>query len=70
MAYFYTLFVISVIGFVIFRMIRKKSAPTNRYTPYDDITLGNKIYLKQDTPIQDSKHLIQYEEKVKNDKTV
>lgn len=70
MAYIYTLFITSVIGFVIYWMIRKKTAPTNRYTPYDDITLGTKIDLKQNTPIQDTKHLIQYEEKVNNDKTV
>ncbi|MGN7299466.1 DUF3951 domain-containing protein [Ferdinandcohnia sp. SAFN-114] len=70
MAYVYTLFVISVIGFVIYRMIKKKSTPSNRYTPYDDITMGKKIEVKRDRPLEDSKHVIQYEEKVEKNKTV
>lgn len=70
MAYIYTLFVIFVIGFVIYRMFKKKSTPSNRYKPYDDITTGNKIDIKRDRLIEDSKHVIQYEEKVENDKTV
>ncbi|WP_440705739.1 hypothetical protein [Heyndrickxia oleronia] len=43
---------------------------SNRYTPYDDITMGNKIDVKHDIPIEDTKHIIQYDEKVENDKTV
>lgn len=70
MAYVYTLFIIFVIGFIIYRMIKKKSTPSNNYTPYDDITMGYKIDMKRDTPIEDSKHIIQYEEKAENNKTV
>ncbi|MBE4909883.1 hypothetical protein IMZ08_17750 [Bacillus luteolus] len=70
MAYVYSLFVISIIGFKIYRMLKKDSTPSNRYTPYDDITMGNKIDVKRDSPIEDSKHIIQYEEKVENDKTI
>lgn len=70
MTYVYTLFVISVIGFVIYRMIKKKSMPSNRYTPDDDITMGKKIEVKRDSPLEDSKHFIQNEEKVEKDKTV
>lgn len=70
-AYVYTLFVITVVGFVCYRMIKKKSPPSNRYTPYDDITMGIKGDVRQqDNPIQDTKHHIQYEEKANNDKTV
>ncbi|WP_412535635.1 hypothetical protein [Peribacillus simplex] len=36
------MFVIPVICFVCYRLIKKKSAPSNRYTPYDDITMGIK----------------------------
>jgi len=69
MAYVYTLFVISVIGFVCYRLIKKESTPSNRYTPYDDITMGIKgDDIQQDNPIQDTKHHIQYEEKSNNDK--
>jgi hypothetical protein len=52
MAYAYTLFVISVICFVCYRLINEKSAPSNRYTPYDDITMG----IKDDdiNPIKDT----------------
>ncbi|MEF2098491.1 DUF3951 domain-containing protein, partial [Bacillus sp. CFBP9009] len=62
MAYAYTLFVISVICFVCYRLIKKKSAPSNRYTPYDDITMGIKDDdIQQDNPIQDTtNHHIQY----------
>ncbi|TDL84382.1 DUF3951 domain-containing protein [Vibrio vulnificus] len=72
MAYAYTLFVISIIAFVCYRLIKKKSAPSNRYTPYDDITMGIKNDdIQQDNPIQDTtNHHIQYEEKSNNDKTV
>ncbi|WP_347941093.1 DUF3951 domain-containing protein [Peribacillus simplex] len=70
MAYVYTLFVISAIGFVCYRLLKKKSTPSNRYTPYDDITMGIKGDDIQDNPIQDTKHPIQYEEKSNNDKTV
>lgn len=38
-------------------------------TTYDDITLGNKMDVKRDSPIEDSKHVIQFEEKVDKDKT-
>lgn len=51
-------------------MIQRKSTPSNRYTPFDEITMGNKIDVKQDAPIQDTKHRIQYEERTDNDKTV
>ncbi|MBU8733522.1 MULTISPECIES: DUF3951 domain-containing protein [Cytobacillus] len=40
MAYVYTLCVIFVIGFVIYRMMKKKSTPSTNYTLYDDITMG------------------------------
>ncbi|MGM1036016.1 DUF3951 domain-containing protein [Peribacillus frigoritolerans] len=43
MAYAYSLFVITVICFVCYRLIKKKSAPSNRYTPYDDITMELKM---------------------------
>ncbi|MCK2006175.1 DUF3951 domain-containing protein [[Brevibacterium] frigoritolerans] len=69
MAYVYTLFFISVICFVCYRLIKKKSAPSNRYTPYDDITMG----IKDDdiNPIQDTaNHHIQYEKKSNNVKTI
>ncbi|AZV61708.1 hypothetical protein [Peribacillus frigoritolerans] len=69
MAYAYSSFVITVICFVCYRLIKKKSAPSNRYTPYDDITMG----IKDDdiNPIQDTtNHQIQYEEKSNNDKTI
>ncbi|MES1042885.1 DUF3951 domain-containing protein, partial [Peribacillus simplex] len=70
MAYAYTLFVISVICFVCYRLIKKKSAPSSRYTPYDGITMGIKDDdIQQDNPIQDiTNHHIQYEEKSNNDK--
>lgn len=70
MAYLYTLFIISVIGFICYRMIKRKSTPFNRYTPYDDITMGIKNDIKQDNPAQDTKHQIEYEERINNDKTV
>ncbi|MFS0892583.1 DUF3951 domain-containing protein [Peribacillus frigoritolerans] len=38
----YSPFVITVICFVCYRLIKKKPAPSNRYTPYDDITKENK----------------------------
>ncbi|WP_458353643.1 hypothetical protein [Peribacillus frigoritolerans] len=54
---------------VCYRLIKKKFAPSNRYTPYDEITMG----IKDDdiNPIKDTtNHHIQYEEKSNNNKTV
>nr|WP_304217143.1 FeoB-associated Cys-rich membrane protein [Fredinandcohnia onubensis] len=69
-AYVYILIVISVIGFVIYRMIKKKSTSSNIYTQYDDVIMGKKIEVKRESPLEDSKHVTQYEEKVEKDKTV
>ena len=69
MAYAYNLFVITVICFVCYRLIKKKSAPSNKYTPNHDITMGIKdddINLIQDT----TNHHILYEEKSNNEKTI
>ena len=64
MAFVYTLFFIAVISFICWRMMKRKSTPSNRYTPYDDFTVGIKGDVRQqDNPIQDTKHHIQYEEK-------
>lgn len=60
--YVFTLFIIVVIGFVCYRIFKGKSAPSNQYTPYDDITVGKKVDIKRDSPLHDTKHQIQYEE--------
>jgi hypothetical protein len=70
MEYVFALFIISIIGFVFYRMIKRQSKPSNRYTPYDDITSGIKVDSKQDSPVQDTKHQIEYEERENNNKTV
>jgi hypothetical protein len=48
-----------------YRMMRKIKMPSNRYTPFDDITIGNKIEVKRDGPIQDNKQNKEYEKKNK-----
>ncbi|KQL52630.1 hypothetical protein AN964_03180 [Heyndrickxia shackletonii] len=63
MGYFFILIIIVVIGVVCFRFFKRKSAPSNQYTPYDDITVGKKIEIKRDSPLHDTKHQIEYEEK-------
>jgi predicted thioesterase len=70
MAYVSTFFIIVVIGYICYRMFKRKSTPSNRYTPFDEITMGNKINVKHDAPIHDTKHHIKYEERTDNDKTV
>ncbi|WP_223701758.1 hypothetical protein [Sutcliffiella deserti] len=40
MAYFFIGFVVLVVGFSIFKAIRKRKLPSNNYTPFDDITMG------------------------------
>lgn len=51
-------------------MIKKKSTSSNIYTQYDDVIMGKKIEVKRESPLEDSKHVTQYEEKVEKDKTV
>ncbi|WP_410200466.1 DUF3951 domain-containing protein [Peribacillus frigoritolerans] len=58
MAYAYSPFVITVICFVCYRLIKKKSAPSNRYTPYDDITRKIKMTYKTVTGYYKSSHSI------------
>jgi hypothetical protein len=70
MAYIYTFLVLLIIGLICYRWIKKKSVPSNRYTPYDEITMGSKIEIKQDSKIDDTKHNIKYEVKINNDKTI
>jgi hypothetical protein len=68
MAYVYTFLLISVLGFTIYRIIKNKSLPSNRYTPYDDITMGKPIDINRNLQIQETKHVIEYEELDKDDK--
>lgn len=70
MAFIFTLLTIAVIGFIFYRVIKNNSLPSNRYTPDDDITFGRIIDLKQDIPIQDTKHHMEYEERPNNEKNV
>ncbi len=65
MAIIYTLFLIIVVGIITYRIIKKKSLPSNKYTPYDDITMGTKSDRTYPDPIQDTKHHIEYEERKK-----
>jgi len=71
MAYVYTILIIFVVGFVCYRMIKKKSTPSNKFTPYDDITMGiTGNFIQSENLIQDTKHHIPYEENADSDKTV
>ncbi|WP_433747599.1 DUF3951 domain-containing protein [Falsibacillus pallidus] len=63
----YTIFIIAVIVFIFYRISRKKSAPSNHYTPYDHITMGTNDS-QQNTPIQDTKHHVPFEENSTNAK--
>ena len=70
MAYIFTLFILAVIAFTFYKVIKNESLPSNRYTPDDDITFGRVIDLKQDIPIHDTKHHMEYEERPNNEKNV
>jgi len=41
MEYIFLLIVVGILLFTIFRILRKRSLPSNRYTPFDDITQQN-----------------------------
>jgi len=41
MEYLFALIVVFVIGFVCYQILKKKSLPSNEYTPYDDLTMQN-----------------------------
>ncbi len=70
MVYIFTFFIIAVIGFIFYRVIKNEELPSNRYTPDDDITFGRVIDYKQDIPIHDTKHHVEYEETPYNEKNV
>ncbi|RDI37221.1 DUF3951 domain-containing protein [Falsibacillus pallidus] len=67
MAFVYTIFIIAVIVFIFYRISKKKSTPSNRYTPYDNITMGTNGS-QENTPIHDTKHHVPFEEKSTNAK--
>jgi hypothetical protein len=51
-----------IIAIVTYKSLSRKSLPTNEYTPYDSVTMGNQDHLQTDA-IQDTKHHVQYEER-------
>lgn len=62
MPYFFMFLIILIIGIIIFGIFKRRSLPSNNYTPFDDIIEGKIASSKQETPIQDTKHQIKYEE--------
>ncbi|MBS4174396.1 OadG family protein [Bacillus sp. FJAT-49736] len=65
MGYVFLALIIIVIGFTLFKMIKKKSLPSNQYTPYDDIMFGKKFEATQNETVQDTKHTPEYQESEK-----
>ncbi|MFE1245036.1 DUF3951 domain-containing protein [Fictibacillus sp. NPDC058756] len=55
-----------VFGLILYRIIVKRKMPSNKYTPYDDITMGRQIDVMKDQPIYDTKHKIEYREETRN----
>jgi len=48
MEYLVLLIVVGVLLFTIFRILKKRTLPSNRYTPFDDITQQNiKVTVKK-----------------------
>lgn len=41
MEYVFAFIVVFVIGSVSYRILKKKTLPSNEYTPYDDLTMQN-----------------------------
>lgn len=57
-----------IFGLILYRIIVKRKMPSNKYTPYDDITMGRQIDVMKDQPIYDTKHEIEYREETRNRK--
>jgi hypothetical protein len=55
-----------VFGLILYRIIVKRKMPSNKYTPYDDITMGRHIDVMKEQPIYDTKHEIEYREEMRN----
>lgn len=48
MEYIYLMLVVGIIVFIIFRIFKKRSLPSNRYTLYDEITQQDiKVNIKE-----------------------
>lgn len=57
MEYIFLLIVVGILLFTIFRILRKRSLPSNRYTPFDDITQQNiKVTVKKNEEYNEEKH--------------
>ncbi|QDP41113.1 hypothetical protein [Radiobacillus deserti] len=62
MIYIYLL-VVALVVYIGFRIVKKKSLPSNEYTPYDNIVMGRKENIRPELiPYEDTKHVIRYEE--------
>jgi hypothetical protein len=55
-----------VFGLILYRIIHTRRLPSNKYTPYDDITMGRQIDVMKNQPIYDTKHQIEYREETRN----
>ncbi|MDV7765941.1 DUF3951 domain-containing protein [Peribacillus sp. CSMR9] len=69
-SYLFTIIVVGIIGLIGYSMIFKKKTPSSMYTPYDDMVMGKKDDVKRNYQEQDTKHYIEYEEKIDKDKTI
>lgn len=60
----YLFIILLAIGMGLYRLIKKKKLPSNSYTPYDNITMGKNTDVKKINPIEDTKHRIEYEDRI------
>jgi hypothetical protein len=49
MEYIFSLLVVGIVVYIGYRFLKKKSFPSNSYTPYDDFTMQNiKVEVQDD----------------------
>ncbi|WP_342528286.1 DUF3951 domain-containing protein [Chryseomicrobium sp. FSL W7-1435] len=61
----YTLAIFGIVGFILYKVLIKKSIPTSNFSPVDEFTTGIKPDTDQKFPLEDTRHHIPYEESIR-----
>lgn len=60
----YTLAIFGIVGYILYKVLIKKSVPISNFSPVDEFTTGIKPDTDQKFPLEDTRHSTPYEESI------
>lgn len=60
----YALVVFGLVGYILYKVLIKKSVPPSTFSPVDEFTMGIKPDMDQKFPLEDTRHSTPYEESI------